>query len=284
MEKFKLPIAKHLEDEDDLRKKRDAELVPGQEERAQQMADSVYKHALNNDFKVLLFCVSPKKRAQETSLLVKKLIEEKAVKIPILVETDANLREIDQGEFLLPEDYEPGNQYEGLKKAGRIFSEETFSSIDPSLDNLNYHFGDPLLQEDGTYKYPELKQYFIKSGESYTDVLLRFYSQVVKLCENMERFRGKVDPVIFTHGQPHQIYSNLSEVAELIEKDGLNFEAGELPRICWNLYKQRKQGVVPFGEIAFVSIEHICNPKVIELLKREIGYLQSKQTDSNFSK
>lgn len=273
-EKFNIPIAKHLEDEDDLFKKRDAELIPGQDSLALNMANSIYEHAIAHNFKILLFCISPKKRAKETSDMVRKILENKPIKLNIITEIDPNLREIDQGEFVLPDTYKARDHFEGLKKASKIFSIETFDSKDHAKDNLNYHFGDPLLQKDGTYKYPELKEYFNKEGESYKEVLLRFYNQVIKFSENMERFKDKVEPVIFTHGQPHQIFTNLAQVAEKVYKEDFYFEVGELPRICWNLYKEKRQGVIPFGQIAFVSIKHVCNHKMIDILKREIEYLK----------
>lgn len=148
---------------------------------------------------------------------------------------------------------------------------ETFS-------NLDYRFGDPLLQDDGTFKYPELNDYFSEPGESYRNILLRLYGQVVKLSENMERFGDKVRPVIFTHGQPYQIFRDLAEVAEKIEAEGLTFSAGQLRRICQNLYMDRikREGTIPPGSLDLVSIEHVCSPKIIALLKREISYLEDR--------
>ena len=274
-ERFHIPIAKHLEDQDNLLCGRDAELVPGQEHLAEDMADDIYEHAILHGFEVLIFCVSPKKRAIETAELVRKSLADKPTQLKVVVEIDENLREIDQGRFILPSEYEQGDEFAGLKIAGKIFSSETFDSGDPSKDNLDYRYGDPLLQKDGTYKYPELKDYFSEPGESYKDVLLRFYSQVIKLSENMERFGDSMEPVIFTHGQPHQIFMNLAEVADKIETEGFSFETGELPHICWDLYKAKKQGAIPFGQIAFVSIEHVCKSHMIEIIKKEIEYLEN---------
>lgn len=277
-EKIHIPIAKHLEDQDDLLENRDAGLVPGQEQRASDMAESIYEHAISHEFKILLFCISPKKRAMETAELVKKNLADKEIQLPIISEIDTNLREIDQGKFILPEDYKAGDHFPGLKIAGKIFGSETFNPNDPSEDNLDYHFGDSLPQADGTDKYPELRQYFSESGESYKDVLLRFYSEVIKLSENLERFKDKVEPVIFTHGQPHQIFTDLSEVAEKIDTEGLTFKPGGLPRICWNIYQSRRRDVVPFGQIAFVSVERLCKPEIIEVLKKEIAYLEKYES------
>jgi broad specificity phosphatase PhoE len=278
-EKFHVPIIKHLADQDDLLQNRDAGLVPEQEHLADQLANEIYEHAISNNFKVLVFCVSSKRRAMETAELVEKSLERKSVKLRIVVDIDTNLREIDQGKFILPEDYKPGDTFEGLKIAGKIFGAESFNPEDPTKDNLDYRFGDPFLQADGSYKYPELQKYFSEPGESYKDVLLRFYSQIIKLSENLERFTDKVEPVIFTHGQPHQIFTDLAEVAEKICNEGFTFEEGSLPRFCWNIYKARRKGVVPFGQIIFVSAEHVCRPEMIELLKREIAYLKESPAD-----
>lgn len=275
-EKLDIPIIKHLEDIDDLLQNRDAGLLPEQEHLAEALADEIYEHAISNNFKILLFCVSPKKRSIETAGLVRSKLSEKPVKLKIISEIDDNLREINQGKFILPEDYNPGDSFIGLKIAGKIFSAETFNIENPSNDNLNYHFGDPLLQIDGTFKYPELTRYFSEYGESYKDVLLRFYSQIVKLSENIERFKDKVEPVIFTHGQPHQIFTNLAEVAEKVYNDDFSLKTGTLPRVCWDLYQARRKGVIPFGQIIFISIEHVCRPEMIEILNREIAYLKNK--------
>jgi hypothetical protein len=275
-ERFNVPIIKHLEDKDDLLQNRDAGLVPEQEHLAEDLADEIYDHAIANNFKILVFCISPKRRAMETAELVKKSLAERPVRLKIVSEVDDNLREINQGKFILPEDYKPGDSFAGLKIAGKVFSAETFNAEDSSKDNLDYHFGDPLLQPDGSYKYPELAQYFSEYGESYKDVLLRFYSQIVKLSENVERFKDKVEPVIFTHGQPHQIFTNLAEVAEKVYNEGFNFETGTLPRVCWDLYQARRKGVVPFGQIIFISIEHVCRPEMIEKIKEEIIYLKGE--------
>ncbi|MDP9249093.1 MAG: hypothetical protein M3M85_01095 [bacterium] len=273
-EKLSISVAKHLEDENDLSKNRDAGLVPGQEQLAFSMAEAIHEHAISNKFRILLFYVSPKKRALETAELVKKCLADKTDKLRIILKVDTNLREIDQGRFILPESYQTGDHFPGLKIAGQIFSAETFNSENPANDNLNYHFGDPLLQTDGTYKYPELLQYFSERGESYRDILLRFYGEVIKFSGSLERLKDKVDPVIFTHGQPHQIFLNLSQVAEKVEKEGFNVEVGKLPRICWDLYQTTRLGVIPFGQLTFISIENVCKPKMVDILKREITHLK----------
>jgi len=66
----------------------------------------------------------------------------------------------------------------------------------------------------------------------------------------------------------------LEKLAERIVKEGYTFEEGKLPSICRDLYQPRTQGVDPYGQIDFVSIENVCKPEIIELLKKEIDHLE----------
>lgn len=270
----RIPIVKHLQDKDDLTQGRDAELIAGQEEECQQIATSLLEIVAQKHYRVLILFVSPKRRAQQTAEMVMEQIKSQEPNLKIITKTESNLREIDQGTFTLPESYSPGDTYEGLKIGGRIFTSETFNTANPNNDNILYKFGDPVLLDDGTYKYPELVRYFSKSGESYRDVFVRFCEQIIVLSQNLDRYHDKVLPVIFTHGQPHQIFNDLSEVAGKIEVENLEIPTGGLPRICWDLYQQRRTGLVAYGQVDSVAAEYIYNQKMILALQREVGYLK----------
>jgi hypothetical protein len=273
-------IVKHLEDEDDLNFGRDTILIPEQYERAKKLADDIYKTALEGDYKILAFFISPKLRAQGTADLVSHAIHELPDSPRILRNTETELREIDQGSFVLPKDYKPGDKYDGLKIAGKIFSSETFKK-NPGEDNLDYHYGDPLPGVDGTFVYPELANYFTKSGESYREILIRFYGEALKLSKHTKRFAdAKVLPVIFTHGQPHQIFSDLSLVAGMVKEEGFVLELGKLPRLCWDIYNSRRKDIVPYGTLLQVSAEYLNDPKMVELLQREFDYLVNNMPES----
>ncbi len=267
----KIPIVKHLEDIDDLTISRDTGIIPGQKNLARKLADEIYKYSLENEYKKLIFTISSKKRAIETAKFVRDILLKKKSQIKIIFNIDENLREIDQGNFVLPSDYEAGDYFNGLKIAGKVFSKEIFLEE----DNLTYQFGD-FSTKDTENKYPELKQYFRSYGESYKDILLRFYNQAIKLSNNIRKLNNKnIGIVVFTHGQPHQIFTDLSLVTEKIKNDGYVLKKGDLPRTCWNLYKARKKGVIPFGEITYVSVENIYDENMIKLLKREIKFLEN---------
>lgn len=274
-EGIKIPIAEHLEDRDDLLMGRDTELIAGQEHLAEELADKIYHHAIENGIKALIFCVSPKKRVFETAKLVEKSLRERPFKIHIVFDVDQNLREMDQGEFILPADYKAGDEFKGLSVARKIFMQEIQNPNDPTKENLNYHFGDPVALEDGAYKYPELKEYFTEPGESFKEMLIRYFSEVVKLSENLDRFSDKTEPVVFTHGQPRQFFIILEEIAYKMMKEGYTFKLGDLPRMCRDAYKPRIQGIAPYGQVGFVSLEGVRNPEFIQLLKEEIAILES---------
>lgn len=276
-EKSSALVAKHLHDRDDLKKEgRDSGLVAGQEDLALEMATKIYEHATRGGITALIFCVSTKKRTKETAEMVRDSLKNKLVKLHVFVEEDADLREMDQGTFTLPENYVAGDGFDGLKLAWKALSAETFDADNPSKDNLDYHFGDPLRQADGTYKYPELDAYFSKYGESYRDILLRLYSCVIKLSENKERYGDRMLPVIFTHGQPYQVFRDLAEVADMIKNQGLKLIPGELPRICQGIYKARvaREGTIPPGKVDIVSIEYANDSEIISLLKQEMALLE----------
>ncbi|MBI3633307.1 MAG: hypothetical protein HY226_03385, partial [Candidatus Vogelbacteria bacterium] len=179
---------------------------------------------------------------------------------------------IDQGKFILPADYKIGGQFLGLELANKIFSKEVFGS---ASGNLLYKFGDPVLQSDGTYKYPELVPYFESYGESNRDLLLRLYDLVIRTSKKMDKFGAKTKVVVVTHAQLYQIFRDLSTVAEMVTNGGLDLQEGELPKLCWELYSKRFKNEKPTYGVNYISIENLFDPKVVELLNREIEYLKS---------
>ncbi len=283
-EKPEILIAEHLKDKNDLRNNRDPELEEGQEDMAELIADHIYEHAIEHGFETLQFYVSSKRRTTQTAELVKKIIDNKPIKLTIPpFEIDEDLQAIKQGKLILPPDYKPGDNFEGLVLAQNIFNNESWTNGGKGPGIVNYHFGDPIklgeiLQADDTYKeeykYPELKECFSEPGESFKEMLLRYLSYVIKLYENKKLLSGKVMPVVVTHGQPNEFFRVFEEVAVLIGKKSLNPEPENFPRLCWNLYTKRDDDYDP-GKTRFMSIENLCKPKIIELFKREIDYLKS---------
>ncbi len=274
-ERVKIPIVRHLTDQDDLTQGRDAGLQAGQEAQVNVITETLTEEILKGDYRIILFLTSPKKRSVETASLVNESVTLRISNIHILQKSIKDLREIDQGSFILPADYKPGDALEGFALAGHVFFHETFSPVQPSLDNLRYRYGDALLQSDGAYKYPELKQFFKSPGESYRDVQLRVYRQILILAQNLDRYGTHVKPVIFTHGQPLQIFKDLQIVSEEILERGFSFDTGQLARICWDMYNERKPRKRNFGQVEFVSPQNLTHPEIISLLREEISFLEN---------
>lgn len=275
-ESIKYPIIRHLEDEDNLFEKRDGNLLPGQEAQAREIASTLYSEILDKDASILLLVTSPKKRAIQTAEMVAKDLQPRTRKIHIIRHADKLLTDQYQGELILPGTYKAGDNFEGLAIAKRIFEKETFGDADSPNGNVNYHFGDPLLQENGTYTYPELREYFSKSGESYRDVFIRLLSALLGVSKNVGRFKDeKVFPVIFTHSQAKQIFKDLETLAEQHGLRKLNYKTGQLGKICWDMYKKRKAENPHSDTVDYITVDALLKAEVVGLLQNEVAYLKN---------
>ncbi|MDP3729451.1 MAG: hypothetical protein Q8R26_01695 [bacterium] len=170
-------VMRHFEDIDDLLNfGRDRELIPGQEYKAIPIAQDIYAETKKEDKRAVMFICSEKKRSIQTADLIVDQLRKIDDKLKIRVTPEENLDAIYQGEPILPLDYKPGDKFVGLDLANKAFTKEVFGSDD---GNYLYKFGDPVLQEDGNYKYPELVPYFESYGESNRDLLLRIYELII---------------------------------------------------------------------------------------------------------
>jgi broad specificity phosphatase PhoE len=265
-------VIRHFTDEDDLREKRDGSLLPGQEAKACSVADEIIRTLRADDVKIAVFISSSKKRALQTSALVSRACRMQTKDLKIIEHAEFDLREVDQGAHIIPNDYMKGDHFPGLSLGTQIFLSETFKSDRSQSDNLLYRFGDPVLT-DQTYKYPELLKYFSAYGESYRDVFVRVLGQLIILSNNMPRYGKYIRPVIFAHAQTSQIFSNLAELYRRCPSRLKNLEPGLLARECWDIYRNSKErGVISNGVTRF-NLDGLLQPESIELLQREVKFL-----------
>lgn len=148
-ESLRYPVTRHLEGDDNLFEKRDGKLLPGQEAKVAEIADSLYTEIGGGDVPIMIFISSPKRRAIETAELVSNELRSRLENTRIMMSTDESLRDQNQGEVILPSDYKPGNHFAGLTIAGKIFQKETFSDGASSMGNITYRFGHPLMKQEG---------------------------------------------------------------------------------------------------------------------------------------
>ena len=267
-----IPVMRHFDDIDDLLNfGRDSDLIPGQEESATPVAKEIYSKVLRENKSAVMFVCSGRKRAVQTAGLVADKLEEMDNNLKIRIVAEERLEAIDQGKFILPVGYKPGEPFPGLSLANKVFSKEVFGL---EKGNYLYKFGDPVLLDDGSYKYPELLPYFESYGENNRDFLLRIYELVVETYHKLDKLSSKTEVVVVTHAQLYQILRDLSTVAEMVKKQNLTFATGKLPELCWKLYSERFKNEKPSYNTNYISIENLGDPDIIQLLNREIEYLK----------
>jgi len=273
-ENLSLLFVGHLEEIDDLKKwKRNAPLSNTEEnqENLNKISDAIANKMRESGKEAVMFVSSPKIRARQTAELVSEEIKRilgKKIKIRYTIEE--NLDATRQGEFILPEDYRPGSFFEGLKIASKIFLEESLNSSD---QNLHYKFGDPVMQPDGAYKYPELAKYFSISGETYAQSLVRIFTSVVHMSQKFNKLNSLVEVVIVAHGFTYQILRGLTILSEQIKQEQVGINTGEIAVKLWEIYNTRTSEL---RETAYapLDINNLGDRELLLLLKKEIEYLK----------
>ncbi len=264
-------IMRHLDDVDDLIKYgRDGVLESGQEETINSFAREILNEIHTDNKSAVIFVCSSRVRSLQTGDLIVEKIKSINNSIKCKVVSENKLNNIDQGKFILPNNYKQGDVFVGLDLANKIFTEESLSN-----GNYLYHFGDPVLQKDGSYKYSELLPFFESYGENYKDFLLRIYKMIIETSKKLDKFELNTKVVVITHAQLYQILRDMSDVARMIKDKEINIQAGELPKICWELYQDRFQKGKPFYKLNHVSIEALYDTEILSLLEKEIQYLEN---------
>lgn len=267
-EKRTINVTRHIEDIDDLRDNRDGSINWEKKDDAIGIAQQIIKEANEAKSEVIFFVISPKKRVKETTGLVIDEIR-RSTKLKTVLLVERNIREIDQGKFRLPENYEYGVFIPELKKAWEVFWDETFNK-----NNFLYRFGSSV-NKNGEPEYSDLEIFFISPGENYTEFCLRLYSAVLDMAKNPGLLsREKIKIVVMTHSAPLAIFKELEEVVRKLVENSFEFETGNLMQICWENFKKREVDVASnFGYVETLSVNYLDNPIVIKKLEAEIEFM-----------
>jgi len=264
----------HLDEVDDLEKYgRDAPLLDSEKNKKilSEASEAIIDRMKDANRKAVMFVTSPKLRAKETADLVAQEIKNKlGGDIKIRFSTNENLKSTEQGEFVLPEDYKPGTFSRELDLASKIFIMESLESPNP---NLHYKFGDPIKRPDGSYKYPELAQYFTKTGESYAESLIRILTTVLEASRKTDKFNSSVEMVVVAHGFTYHILNGLTILGEQVKQGDVRLDVGELAPKLWEIYKNGRSEIKS-AAYAPLDITNLDNEDLLELLRREIEYLK----------
>lgn len=266
--------AGHLDDIDDLETHgRDAPLAATEknEKNLVEISDKILERLRRSSKKAVLFITSPRRRSKETASLLAQEIKKRSVdKIKFRYVNDENLKSTEQGEFILPDGYTAGSFFEGLSIASKIFLTE---SLDKSSKNLNYRFGDPVIQSDGTYKYPELATYFKKSGETYAQSLIRIFTSVIELSKKLDKLNLSTEVVVIYHGFVFHILKGLHTLAEQVKNKEVDPKPGEIASLLWDIYKNSDNQRAPLYEP--LDVTNLENEALIKILIKEVEYLRN---------
>lgn len=269
VENSNLLVMRHLRDLNDLRNSRDSGLESNQEEETIKMSEAIYNDFESSDARAIFLSVSNKKRTLETASLIKEYMKNKHPEVKIFINSDDDLVDLDHGDYNLPEDYEVGDYFSIFEDAWRFFIEETFNKSNP-----DYRFGESYIDESGEIKYPELSEYFTRTGESYRYICIRLYTSILNLYKNKERFDdGGVKPYVITHSLPYGIFRSMVGVAQKYENGNLDFETGDLMTLCWEYYNSGELGRSTYGQISEVPNVLLENDDLMGLLKSERDFL-----------
>lgn len=262
-------IIRHLEDINDLSNSRDSSLENGQETEAEHISEAIYSDFELSGAKAIFLNVSSKKRARETAEIVKSSMLKYHPEIKLYINPDDGLVDLDHGEYVLPEDYKIGDHLQVFEDAWKIFTDETFNK-----HNIDYRFGESMTKTDGTEKYPDLANFFIKPGESYREVCIRLYSSILNFYKNRERFeKGGIKLYVVTHSLPFGIFRSMMGLVQEYEAGKLDFKQGELINLCWKYYNSGKLGRSTYGQVSDVPSSILNNSKFMSILEAERDFL-----------
>lgn len=273
MKGFKsFPVIRHLDDVDDLKQfGRDGILLPNQELEAYKYTKDLVKTVHSEGKKAVLLLCSARKRGFQTGQLISDEIYKIDPTLKVRVVRKKALENMDEGSFILPDSYKSGDKFPGLVLGKKIFNQEVFG-LNP---NLLYRFGDPVDLGGGNYKYPELKGYFNNYGESHRDFMVKLLKLIVETSENIERLYKNTKVVVITHSLQYQIFYDLKSIAEDVVGDNIEIRPGEIHSLCWKKYQERIGLNAPKYDIRYIDSGILSNHKIINIIKKEIDYLNN---------
>lgn len=103
----------------------------------------------------------------------------------------------------------------------------------------------------------------------------RIYKAIIELVDNKERLNKSTKVVVVTHAQVYQIFKNLSSLAKKINENQIEVSPGELSRLCFQMYLERSKVQKASWETNFIDLEDLCTNQNIDILRREISFLES---------
>lgn len=271
---------RHFEDVNAIRKfGTDAGLHEGQENLATETAQQLIRIAEENEASRIELFSSDHKRTSETATLVDEAIKELKPGFSE-VKIDSRLRDLDQGEVILPSEYRDGELLEPLRDAWGHFWSETFEKGD-----MLYRFGESVSR-DGSRKYSKLEGVFSVPGECYAQLAERYYDFIYSVLSQESTQASKSLMVVVGHSITFGIMHELSQIAKDYRYPYRRFIGfGNLPKLTWQYFDKLKSTVLArnpsFGEMAVFDVSDLKDTIFIEQIAIERDALRALMTQSN---
>ena len=267
----RIMVMRHFKDQDNLFYENNSPVVEDELLRVKNIAAEIAYRATEDGFNSINLITSNKARAEMTTRAVANRV---ALFLPTTYEIDTRIRELDQGKYVLPGGYKPGDHFQPLQDAWGIFFKETFSE-----ENILYRFGDPVSLEDGSFKYPQIAGAFEECGENQIEFSIRFYSFISDLCG---RFGNSPEalPLVVTHQALAARIAELGHIMNKLKNNDIERPIpGSMPRLEWQAFQEIRDNTemfIEFGGIATMGLSDAA--KFVDILNSEVNHLRSLQT------
>lgn len=269
---------RHLEDENMLKSKgHDAPLKEGQESLLIEPVEKIIRECNEKGITRVDIIASGQTRTTQTGKMVKEQIKEHsshALNVKLMI--DKRLMDLNQGILDLPEEYNDGDNFAPLKSAWEAFWTETFEK-----QNFLYKFGDPIMEMDGSTRYPALRGAFKECGENYAQFCQRFYDFLVDFVDQYAE-KQYIMPVIIGHNATHALLHEFGQISADFSKEVVlkPIELGDLPNITWNYFQKMRNDVLSrnpmHGELTVYNLTGLVSPDIREIVSVERDLLRAK--------
>ncbi len=257
-------LVRHLQDIDDLNYKMDAPIALGQEERINSIEEKVMDIVNSNLSKNISIISSSKLRAMDTARIIGDFFNSDEYRISIY--SEPSLRELDQGEFILPESYKPGDYFEILPRAWDIFFDETFKYQQP------YRFGQPH-SVDHLRRYSDIETYFLEYGETGQELHSRYFNFLDRFVQE-SIYSENTSYIFVMHSAGIAILKEIESISAKLS-NGLIVNPENFMIECWKDYKENPSEKKYDG---FEIVEKL-NPESLykEDMKKLLGFFHEKK-------
>ncbi len=262
-------ILRHLEDIQDFRvEDRDTPILPEELKKVPAIVASI-ANELRDSRVNIHFISSPQLRARHTLESVIKGLYRLLPDTLVTFETDARIRDLYHGKYVVPADYVPGEKLPAVSLANKAYNQQTFEK-----KNLDYHNGDPF---EGAYS--ELEGLFDEVGETQRSFSVRFYEFVYDFLAQINNNPDTLYVIVTHTAIVFRFFELVALFNQYNSQDQQQIEPGQLTFYEWDSMKylehtSDKLFVYP-GDVKHINLKILF--KYREKISLEIDYLSSKK-------